>query len=148
MGTKSMETVRQAFDEWQKQRGGRRTKVPEELSQMAVGLVARYRTQEICDGLSISRSNLLRWRKQMRALPIKAVRGRPRLVKPLRVEKTPRIKFLDVGTTQVGIKSNSQKTIEWENSDGKRMRISGAMSLDEIQSLAERFLNSGCGGNL
>jgi len=145
-----MDQVKKAFALWRQVRRGQE-RTPSRLKEMALGLVGRYGPTEVSQELGIYSSDLLRWRRlekpNRREIPSQK-RTASRRVSRIRKRgiRAPAAKmsFVELIPTQASAQATTSPltTIEWERSDGSRMRLSASASLKEIHWLSEQFLGT------
>ena len=120
-----MKKVQQQFENWRKNRRSKRSPIPEYLWESAVGLHGEYSIYEIAKTLRLDYSKL---KCKILNVPKKMT------------ESTPAFIQLDIPGPQPG---QNEWSIEMENMDGTKMKISGACSeMPDIALICQNFLGS------
>ncbi len=115
--------VQQQFENWRKNRRSKRAPTPEYLWEAAIGLHGEYSTYEIAKALRV----------EYRKLKCKISNAAEK-----KTESTPAFIQLDIPGPQSGQKEWS---IEMENMDGAKMKISGTCSeMPDIALICQNFL--------
>lgn len=118
--------VQQQFKNWRKNRKSKRSPIPENLWEAAIGLHGEYSTYEIAKALRLNSRKL---KSKILNSPEK------------KAESTPAFIQFDIPEPQPG---QSEWLIEMENVDGAKMKISGTGSeMPDITLICQNFL----GGN-
>jgi len=118
-----MKKVRQQFENWRKNRRSRRSPIPEYLWEAAVGLHDEYSTYEIAKALRLNSGKL---KCKILNAPEK------------KAESTPAFIQLDMPGPQP---RQNEWSIEMENVDGAKMKISGTCSeMPDIALICYNFL--------
>lgn len=139
----SMEQVKAEFLRWQRiRKGGRRTRAPLQLREMALSLRGDYSVEQICESLGIYRSYLRRWKSGRQVNPKN--RKRSTRSKSLRSKYKAQGSFVEISRSipshSLRAESNATVTVEWQRPDGARMQMSGAWDAAQIERMTERFL--------
>lgn len=115
--------VQQQFENWRKNRKSKRSPIPEYLWEAAMGLHGEYSIYEIAKTLRLDSSKL---KFKILNAPEK------------KTESTPAFIQVDIPGPQP---RQNEWSIEMENSDGAKMKISGTGSeIPDIASICQNFL--------
>ena len=126
--------VRKAYEKW---RGSESKETPVQLREKVVALCQRYGDKRISQELRVSTGSLWQWRQQLSLM--KKTRGK----RPAKVATNVKpIKFLEITPTDAPVYHSSLTQLEWQRSDGSRMRMESGISLDEVSRLVSSFLST------
>ncbi|MBU0545676.1 hypothetical protein KKA13_00265 [Patescibacteria group bacterium] len=118
-----MKKVQQQLENWRKNRKSKRTPIPDSLWEAAIGLHGEYSTYEIVKALRLN----------SRKLKCKILNASEK-----KAESTPAFIQLDIPGPQP---RQSEWSIEMENVDGAKMKISGTGSeMPDIALICQNFL--------
>jgi hypothetical protein len=139
MSERNIKRAKQEFGEWRKL--GRK-QLPDELRAMAVRLKEQYGERHVCKELGVSSGSLWNWVRL--GTESKARRSNGRRLKPIkrvvRVQKQKAIRFVELASAVGRSASMSGISIEWQRTDGSRMRIEGGFGIEDLTRLSSKFL--------
>jgi len=118
-----MKKVKKQFEKWRKNRSSKREPIPEELWESAISLYGEYKISEISKELRLGGSDL---KKRILVFKEKKTTQKPEFVE------------IDIVKPQL---RESEWSIEMENANGKKMKISGnGLEMPDFTLICESFL--------
>jgi hypothetical protein len=143
MSKVSIDQAKKMFEEWRKNRKGRGA-APPELRRIALDIKKRHGERIAHEELRLSSHTLWSWtREQSNGKPKQSLQDKPAQQVKRNRKQAARMEFVDVTPKEAyppGFQSGL--TVEWQRLDGARMRISGALNMAEVETLANRFLGA------
>lgn len=119
----TLESVRQAFDDWRATRG-KRTRTPIGLQRRAAALVDTYPPSHICRALKINDTALKRWRHETQPLPPLSPAPLAALVElPIEPQSA---------AEHAGNCRGATGLISIELDDGMQLHVNGSFTLEQI----------------
>ena len=149
MMTVTMDQARRLFSKWRKSRPHSRSAAPLELRRVAVAMKRRHGGRINQEKLGLSSNTLWGWQREAAASdamntkpPVAVRRASLKQVLP-KVVAAAGIKFVEITPSPSARQMDSRLAVEWQRSDGVRMKVSGtSLDLAGVEQLAQHFLSA------